>query len=380
MHAYRAHRTPPGSRGCPLWSPWAVVIVLLVTGAASAAPDPRLAPIEKMVADATPGGMIVKALEGLPLEVRQTADYHLLLARAHQIASEPWLSGEALAFFRHLEPGSTRDTRAVEQWLAREADRLFTEAMSLYRNGDLPAAADAYLKAVQCDQTVLARPENGLGEQTLSTLRAALNQGGHASVNWYGLGFLDYRHDHLRAARSAFEEYLRKAKDPYWAWRANVWMRRIDAEIEVVSRARRDEARAKAEASARAAADSVRHEKVEQQQRLERQRAEAGRRTFERRRHLLELDARIREADLRIEALQRQRTGQVSVDGYGSTYVMAVNQRLVKSELVEMTQVRAELAAEREDLEREDLLSTASNPEWVKGQEAGHMPVGSVSY
>ncbi|MBI4864093.1 MAG: hypothetical protein HY815_28125 [Candidatus Riflebacteria bacterium] len=335
---------------------WRTVFAVLGAGLFAtqvfAAPHPALAPIEQMLAAGKPGVDVVKALEALPLDVRKTADYHWVLARAHHSADEPALAAEALAVLKYMDPQTPRDTKAIQDWLEGKAASLFAAALDAYHKGDMPHAAECYVKAIRCDLKVLAKPEEGLGERILSLAARKADVGPKKPLYFYGLGFCNYRYNHLRAAKAAFEEFIRRNPDVYWQWKAKHWIDRLDAEIVVSAKARQDQAVADQQAKQQAEEEQARQDQAQAADRAAMDQAAAKAQAVDRQRQLIDLDARIRDAENRLETAVKMTQGQVVVDESGHASVLAVNQRAVKAQIVELARQLEDLKAQRDDLQR----------------------------
>jgi len=213
-----------------------VVLCVMLATAACARASARLDDIEALLHDQPGNGRaIVEVLERLPLEERQTADYHRLLARACQAADQPGPAAEALATGALLGGAADGELAAVRAWLTARGHALARQAADARAAGDSRTALRAFLLAGKCLPDVLAE-DAAVTEQAFAALDRAAAL--HPDRPAYGFlsGFLGYLAGQMDRAAAGFRAALAAEKDPYRAWRDRLWMQRVSWEFAAANR------------------------------------------------------------------------------------------------------------------------------------------------
>ena len=159
-------------------------------------------------------------------------------------------AGENLGAYRLLAPDLPAALDGVKTWVAKEARRLFDEALALQAQKKLAPAARAYLRAVRADASLLGLDDHGLRDLAARALASSVAKHPAEARLRFDLGAFRYLTADYPGAIASLNEYLPLETDAVRAGRGQIWLDRAkreqaDADA-AAARERRDAASARA--------------------------------------------------------------------------------------------------------------------------------------
>jgi hypothetical protein len=163
-------------------------------------------------------------LAALPLEERQSADFHWAMARACQAADKAGPSAEAVALYSILPARPRRDLEPVKAWLAKKGEESFAMARTAQASGDMKTAVKRFLVAVKCNPSLLGEDDRGLRDMASGALGRLCDRNPTRPDYRYHLGFYGNLFGETPTAVEAYQAVVQMETDPYKKWRAQTWL------------------------------------------------------------------------------------------------------------------------------------------------------------
>jgi hypothetical protein len=212
--------------------PILLAILVALSGAPSArADESALARAEKLLEDPSRAKEAMELLAKLPLEQKQSVDYHHVLASACCAAGEVRDAAEALVTSALLPASPARSFESIRTRLAQSAKESFRLALEDQGRGNLTAAVKSYLIATKLDPSVLGQDDKGLRETALKGLAQAAAKSPERADHQYRLGFYAYLFGRPDDAVAPFEASVRLQTDPYLRWKNQLWFTKVQREV-----------------------------------------------------------------------------------------------------------------------------------------------------
>lgn len=228
------------------------MLILICVLATAVTADPAwLADVERDLATPGGGAKAVASLEALPLDQRQSRDYHWALARALLADGKHGPAAESLRVFELLPPAAPdRDIDAMKKATRARALEEYQAAMAALAKSDQPGAVKAYLRASMMDPGIQAKDDAGLREVVVKSLDNAVAKKSDDAALRFRHAMCAYLFGRLPESEASFEAFQKVEKVPYYAWRGKLWQDKVKAERGAMRA--QDEQNAQAESAQRA--------------------------------------------------------------------------------------------------------------------------------
>lgn len=321
-----------------------LALSMSLTAAPMVAGPATLADIDALIASPAQAASALAAYNGLPPGLRQSADALWVQAQAARAAGKSSAAAEALDTLALLAPTSGKPIAGIRQWLVTQADKLYQAAA-----GATPAeramALKAWLNAIKCDPSLLARDDLALREVALPSIKKIMIKQPDRVDLHFQLGFFAYRFGDLAGAAQSFRDHGQATQDPWQKWRSQIWASACQRDLDAQRTSDADIAR---RAQARTPTPSRSDPTMDDLPTAPEGDAKAAEAEAKRR----EIDEVIAQVKGNIEDLEAKTTKRKTdtVVKQGKVYFKYHNQRKLGASLEQLRQQLTELEAERAGL------------------------------
>lgn len=201
------------------------------------ADDAPLARAEKLLEDPSRAREALELLVKLPPAEKQSLDFHFLLASASCATGDVKEAAEALVTTAMLPANPARSFDAVRKKLSEAARESYRLALQEQASRNLTAAVKAYLIASKLDPATLGRDDKGLRDLALKGLAQAVAKAPERADHQYRLGFYTYLFGRPEESLKPFEAATKLQADPYLKWKNQLWLTRVQREVDEVRQA-----------------------------------------------------------------------------------------------------------------------------------------------
>lgn len=185
------------------------------------------AQVEPMLKEKGKGQAVLDVLLKLPIEERQSVEYHSALARAEADLLHQETAADALLMLSVLTQEARAEVAPVKAWLKKRADQQYKLALAGVLTKDLKTASRAYLGAVRLDSGVLALDDKGLRPLCLKALKNTIEKQPDRADLYFKLGVYAHFVGESVTATDSFRKGAALENDPYLRWRNEAWIKKL---------------------------------------------------------------------------------------------------------------------------------------------------------
>jgi hypothetical protein len=185
--------------------------------------------VEPLLKEKGKGKDVLEIIQKLPIEERQSIEYHSALARASLDVQASEQAADALLMLGALTPDPRPKVAAVKAWTKGRADQQYKLAVMAMaaKNKDLKIASRAYLSAVRLDSGVLAQDDKGLRPICLKALRNTIEKQPDRADLYFKLAVYAHFVGEPVLALDSFRKGTALEQDPYLRWRNEAWIKKL---------------------------------------------------------------------------------------------------------------------------------------------------------
>jgi tetratricopeptide (TPR) repeat protein len=190
------------------------------------------AQVDPLMKDSTKAHQVIDIIQALPVEERQTPQYHVILAKSLHALLLQDAAADALLTLSLITSEPHPELDPIRNWLKKRADQEYKVAMAGRKIGDGKAAIKHYLHAVKLDSTTLSRDDQGLRTSSQKALQTAVEKHAERTDYLFLLGLFTYYAGDPTTAQQCFQKFVQLEKDPYLIWRGKIWTAKVEKELQ----------------------------------------------------------------------------------------------------------------------------------------------------